>query len=60
MGAPEISKAVFSDFLPRALASRQFVPAPQATVVGSGLESIQGAVNKLKAGVSATKVVVTF
>lgn len=56
----EVGKAVYEDFLPRALEAGTFVPAPEALVVGKGLESVQGAVDLLQKGVSARKVVVSL
>lgn len=56
----EIGPIIYQDFLPRALATRTVVPAPPAKVVGHGLESLQFALEALKAGVSAAKVVVTL
>lgn len=56
----DVGKAVYEDFLPRALATGSFVPAPEPMVVGTGLEKIQEGVDLLKKGVSAKKVVVTL
>ena len=53
-----VSRLVYQDFLPLALASRQFVPAPEPLVVGRGLDKIQEALNIQQKGVSAQKVVV--
>jgi NADPH:quinone reductase-like Zn-dependent oxidoreductase len=50
--------AVWKDFLPRALAERQFVPAPPPLVVGEGLDKVQEAMNLQMKGVSAQKVVI--
>jgi hypothetical protein len=55
---PEIGKAVYGNFIPEALESGQFKPAPPDKVVAKGLEGIQEAVDTLKKGVSATKLVV--
>jgi len=55
-----VGKAVYEKFLPEALASGQVIPAPSAEVVGHGLEAIQDACKKQKAGVSAKKIVVTL
>jgi NADPH:quinone reductase-like Zn-dependent oxidoreductase len=55
-----VGKAIYQDFLPKALASGAFVPAPEPFVVGHGLESVQAAVDLLKKGVSARKIVVTL
>ncbi|KAL3459658.1 chaperonin 10-like protein [Aspergillus heterothallicus] len=54
----EVGKAIYEDFLPKALAARSFVPAPEPLVVGTGLEKIQEAVDLCGKGVSARKVVV--
>ena len=53
-----VGKAVYADFLPKALKAGTFVPAPEPLVAGKGLESVQGAVDLLQKGVSARKVVV--
>lgn len=55
-----VGKTVYEDFLPKALASGQFVPAPPAEVVGQGPEAVNEACQKHKAGVSAKKLVVTL
>jgi len=51
---------IFQDFLPNALVARQFVPAPAPLVVGTGLETIQEAMDVQAKGVSAQKVVVSL
>ncbi|PWY79148.1 GroES-like protein [Aspergillus heteromorphus CBS 117.55] len=51
---------VWRDFLPHALESGQMRPRPEAQVVGTGLESIQMAMDVQKGGVSAKKIVVTL
>ena len=56
----EVSTAVYADFLPQALADGRYVAAPQAMVVGHGLESLQLALDTQRTGVSARKVVVTL
>lgn len=53
----EIGPAVFGDYLPKALEQGKFVPAPEAEVVGKGLEFAQVALDKWSAGVSAKKIV---
>ncbi|KAM0702602.1 hypothetical protein Q7P35_010033 [Cladosporium inversicolor] len=55
-----VGKAVYEDYLPRALQSGTFVPAPNPLVQGQGLEHVQAGVDRLMAGVSAAKVVVTL
>ncbi|PZE94780.1 zinc-binding alcohol dehydrogenase family protein [Curtobacterium sp. MCBD17_008] len=60
-GTPVVSPvgpAVFRDFLPAALADGRFRAAPEAMVVGHGLEALPGALQTLRNGVSARKVVV--
>lgn len=56
----DVGPMIYRDFLPQALASRTFVPAPPANVFGEGLAMLQHALEALKAGVSATKIVVTL
>lgn len=56
----EVGKAVFEDFLSKALKVGTFVPAPEPLIAGKGLESVQGAVDIIKNGVSAKKVVVSL
>ncbi|KAI4865410.1 zinc-binding oxidoreductase [Hypoxylon rubiginosum] len=51
---------IYADFLPRALAERQFVPAPPPLVVGKGLDKIEEAMTIQMKGVSAKKVVVSL
>lgn len=55
-----VGKAVYGDYLPQALTSGTFVPSPEPLVQGKGLEHIQAGVDRLMAGVSAAKVVVTL
>lgn len=55
-----IARHIFAEFLPKALSSGSFVPAPDALVVGQGLEHIQKALDLQMKGVSAKKLVVTF
>lgn len=58
--ANEVSTAVYRDFLPAAPADGRYVAAPPPTVVGTGLGDLQKALDLQRAGVSATKVVVTL
>ncbi|PNP51826.1 hypothetical protein THARTR1_07595 [Trichoderma harzianum] len=60
VGPDSITGKVYTDFLPDALAKGQFVPAPDATVVGKGLEKIQEAFGVHMQGVSAKKIVVSL
>ncbi|KAI9660443.1 MAG: hypothetical protein M1821_009793 [Bathelium mastoideum] len=55
-----MGKAVFAEFLPRALAEGKFVAAPEPEVVGHGLESVQSGIDTWKKGVSAKKVVISL
>lgn len=55
--APDITKAIWRDYLPAALASGEFLPKPDPIVVESGLEKAQEALYLQKKGVSAAKVV---
>ncbi|WP_030903509.1 zinc-binding alcohol dehydrogenase family protein [Streptomyces sp. NRRL F-5126] len=55
----EVGPAIYVDFLPAALASGAYRAAPDATVVGDGLDRIPDALRRLRGGVSARKLVVT-
>ncbi|KAI4720785.1 oxidoreductase [Aureobasidium sp. EXF-10727] len=55
-----VSDAVFGNFLPESIAGGNYKSAPQAEVVGTGLESIQKGLDILRKGVSAKKLVVTL
>lgn len=46
--------------MPGALKSGQLQPKPDPEVVGKGLESIQAGLERLKKGVSATKLVIQY
>ncbi|KAF2170833.1 hypothetical protein M409DRAFT_18806 [Zasmidium cellare ATCC 36951] len=54
----ELGPMIYQDFLPRALAEKKFVPAPEPMVVGIGLEYVQEGLEVNKKGVSAKKVVI--
>ena len=56
----EISKVIFEDFLPTALAEGKFVAAPEPEVVGDGLENVQAGLDTWMEGVSAKKLVVSL
>ncbi|KAI9689093.1 MAG: hypothetical protein M1822_000830 [Bathelium mastoideum] len=58
--ANEVGKGIYEEFLPRALADGAFVPAPEARVVGEGLERLQEGMDTVRKGVSAQKLVVTL
>ena len=55
----EVGPAIYVDFLPAALAAGAYRAAPDATVVGDGLACIPDALQRLRRGVSAQKLVVT-
>jgi NADPH:quinone reductase-like Zn-dependent oxidoreductase len=54
----EVGPGIYVDFLPAALASGTYRAAPEAVVVGEGLGQIPGAIDQLRRGVSAKKLVV--
>lgn len=56
----EVGKAIYVDFLPRALAEGAYIAAPDPYVVGKGLENIQAGFDIQRKGVSAKKVVVSL
>lgn len=56
----DLAASIFNEFLPKALETGTIVPAPTPQVFGHGLEALQGAMDLLKSGVSASKVVVTM
>jgi len=56
----EVSRVIYEDFLPRALAEGRYVAAPDPFVVGKGLDSIQAGFDVQMKGVSARKVVVSL
>ncbi len=53
-----VSRAIYADFLPDALAAGRYRCAPPARVIGKGLESLQSALDEQKRGVSGAKIVV--
>lgn len=53
-----VGKAVFEDFLPKALEKGTFVAAPEPVVAGKGLEALQEAMDLKAKGVSARQKVV--
>jgi len=54
----EVGPMLWEEFLPSALANGRYIAAPTAQVVGTGLEHVQVALDELRAGVSARKLVV--
>ncbi|KAI9042844.1 zinc-binding alcohol dehydrogenase family protein [Aspergillus affinis] len=55
-----VGKAIYEDYLPKALKAGTFIPAPAPLAVGKGLENVQAAVDRQAAGTSAQKVVVSL
>uniref|UniRef100_A0A8H7TNU9 Enoyl reductase (ER) domain-containing protein n=1 Tax=Bionectria ochroleuca TaxID=29856 RepID=A0A8H7TNU9_BIOOC len=55
-----IAKYIFTEYLPKALESGSIIAAPEVQIVGEGLENIQEAMDTLRRGVSAKKLVVTL
>jgi len=53
-----LAKSIFVDYLPAALKDKTFLAMPKAEVVGTGLETVQAAMEKSKTGVSAVKLVI--
>ncbi|MCS5713294.1 zinc-binding alcohol dehydrogenase family protein [Herbiconiux sp. CPCC 205716] len=60
LASNEVGRMLWADHLPTALAEGRHRVLPRAEVVGSGLPSIQPAVDRMRTGVSATKLVVTL
>jgi NADPH:quinone reductase-like Zn-dependent oxidoreductase len=61
----EVGPAVFHDYLPKALETREFVALPKAEVVGHGPEAVQNGLDQvmagyMKSGGGARKLIVTF
>lgn len=56
----DVGPAIYQTFLPAALASGAFRPAPPPRVTGTGLDCIPAALATLRKGVSASKIVVTI
>ena len=54
----EVGPGIYVDFLPVALATGAYRAAPEAVVVGEGLEQSPAAIDQLRKGVSAKKLVV--
>jgi NADPH:quinone reductase-like Zn-dependent oxidoreductase len=56
----EVSRVIYVDFLPRALADGRYIPAPKPRVVGHGLSAIQSGFDIQMKGVSAEKIVIAL
>lgn len=59
-GVNDVANAVWKDFVTVALEQKSLKCLPKPTVVGTGLEFVQKALELSKAGVSATKLVVSL
>lgn len=56
----EVGPLMFRDFLPAALSERRYRAAPEAQVVGQGLEAVQLGFEIQQRGVSACKIVISL
>ena len=56
----EVSRVIYADFLPQALAENRYAALPTPQVAGHGLDRIAAAMEMQKQGVSASKVIVTL
>ncbi len=56
----EVSRVIYEDFLPQALADGCYVAAPEPTVIGKGLNYVQAGLDAQKQGVTAKKVVISL
>ncbi|KAL9639048.1 MAG: hypothetical protein Q9164_001183 [Protoblastenia rupestris] len=56
----EVGPAVWVDFLPKALEAGSYIAAPDAEIVGKGLESIQDGMDLMIKGMSAKKAVISL
>ncbi|KAF5020860.1 hypothetical protein F66182_7115 [Fusarium sp. NRRL 66182] len=55
---PEITRKIWGEYVPAALASGRLVPQPTPLITGHGLSDIQDGLDRQKSGVSAAKVVI--
>lgn len=56
----DVSKVIYEEFLPAALADGRYLTAPVPNVVGKGLESVQTGLDAQKQGVPTKKMVVSL
>jgi NADPH:quinone reductase-like Zn-dependent oxidoreductase len=56
----EVSKLIYEDYLPKALARGSYIAAPQAQVIGEGLRFVQNGLDIQRKGVSAKKIVIAL
>lgn len=54
----EIGRWLFNEYLPRELEKRNIMPAPRIEVIEGGIGAAQEALDRVRAGVSGTKIVV--
>lgn len=54
----ELGSWLFNEYIPNALEKKTVVPAPRVEIVDGGIAAAQKALDRLKAGVSGTKIVV--
>jgi NADPH:quinone reductase-like Zn-dependent oxidoreductase len=54
----ELGSWLFNDYLPMSIENMAIRPSPKVTIVDGGIEAVQKAFDKLKRGVSGTKLVV--
>lgn len=60
IAASPVGPAIWQKYLPVALASGRHTPYPDARIAGNGLPAVQGAIDTLRRGVSAQKLVITL
>lgn len=56
----EVSRLIYEDYLPKALAQGRYIAAPEAHVIGKGLKFVQSGLATQRKGVSAKKIVITM
>ena len=56
----EVSRAIYHDFLPAALAAGAYTATPPPRIIGSGLQHLQQALDVQRRGVSAAKIIITL
>ena len=56
----EVSKAIYEDFMPRALKEGTYKIAPEPQIIGKGLEQITKGLDIQRKGVSAKKIVISL
>lgn len=54
----DVGPMIYKEFFPQALEKGLILPKPEPLIVGHGLESVQAGLDRLKAGVSAAKIVI--